>query len=70
MGLDGKVLSDQTNQIQAAANDRTAVGKLDLDKLAEGHTVLVALKVTDAAGRQKSATTSIGGRRTKPACAS
>jgi hypothetical protein len=50
IGLDGKVLSDQTNQIEAAANDRTAVGKLDLDKLADGHTVLVALKVVDAAG--------------------
>jgi len=50
ISLDGKVLSDQTNQIQAAANDRTPVGKLDLDKLAESHTVLIALNVTDAAG--------------------
>ena len=50
VSLDGKVLSDQTNQIEAAANNRTPVGKPDLDKLAEGHTVLVVLKVTDAAG--------------------
>jgi len=50
VSLDGKVLSDQTNEIQAPANNRTAVGKPDLDKLAEGHTVLIALKVTDAAG--------------------
>ena len=50
VSLDGKVLSDQTNQIEAAANDRTPVGKPDLDKLAEGHTVLVILKVTDSAG--------------------
>jgi hypothetical protein len=50
VNLDGKVLSEQTNQIQAAANDRTPVGKLDLDKLAEGHTALVVLKVTDPAG--------------------
>jgi hypothetical protein len=48
--LNGKTLSDQTNQIMAAANDRTSVAKPDLDKLAEGHTVLVALKVTDATG--------------------
>jgi hypothetical protein len=48
--LDGKVLNDQTNQIQAAANDRTPVAKPDLDKLADGHTVLVALKVSDASG--------------------
>ncbi|MGA2847893.1 MAG: LamG-like jellyroll fold domain-containing protein [Terracidiphilus sp.] len=50
VSLDGKVLSDQTNQIEAAANNRTSVGKPDLDKLADGHTVLVVLKVTDAAG--------------------
>jgi hypothetical protein len=50
VGLDGKTLSDQTDQIQAAANDRTSVAKPDLDKLADGHTVLVALKVSDAAG--------------------
>ena len=49
VGLDGKVLSDQTNQIQAAADARTPVANPDLDKLADGHTVLVALKVSDAA---------------------
>jgi hypothetical protein len=49
VGIDGKTLSDQTNQVQAAANDRTSVGKPDLDKLAEGHTVLVELQVSDAA---------------------
>jgi hypothetical protein len=50
VGLDGKVLSDQTNQILAAANARTAVAKPDLEQLANGHTVLVALKVSDANG--------------------
>jgi hypothetical protein len=48
--LDGTTLSDQTNQVQAAANDRTPVAKPDLDKLSEGHTILVELKVSDAAG--------------------
>jgi hypothetical protein len=48
VGLDGKVLSDQTNQIEAAADARTAVGKPDLERLADGHTVLVMLKVRDA----------------------
>ncbi|MFZ0746743.1 MAG: sugar-binding domain-containing protein, partial [Terracidiphilus sp.] len=50
VGLDGKVLSDQTNQVEAAADARTSVGKPDLDKLADGHTVLVALKVSDEKG--------------------
>jgi Exo-beta-D-glucosaminidase Ig-fold domain/Glycosyl hydrolases family 2/Concanavalin A-like lectin/glucanases superfamily/Glycosyl hydrolases family 2, sugar binding domain/Glycosyl hydrolases family 2, TIM barrel domain len=50
VGLDGRVLSDQTNQVEAAANARTPVDKPDLDKLAEGHTVLVALKVSEANG--------------------
>jgi Exo-beta-D-glucosaminidase Ig-fold domain len=50
VALDGKVLSDQTNQIEAAADARTPVGKPDLDKLADGHTVLVSLKVSDANG--------------------
>jgi len=48
--LDGKTISDQSNQVEAAANARTAVGKPDLDKLAGGHTVLVRLRVTDAGG--------------------
>ena len=50
VGLDGKVLSDQTNQVEAAADARTSVGKPDLDRLADGHTVLVALKVRDEKG--------------------
>jgi Glycosyl hydrolase 2 galactose-binding domain-like/Exo-beta-D-glucosaminidase Ig-fold domain/Glycosyl hydrolases family 2/Concanavalin A-like lectin/glucanases superfamily/Glycosyl hydrolases family 2, TIM barrel domain len=50
VGLDGKVISDQTNQVEAAANARTPVGKPDLEQLADGHTVLVALKVSDANG--------------------
>ena len=52
LGLDGKVLSDQTNQIEAAANARTSVGKPDLEKLADGHAVLVELNVADASGAQ------------------
>jgi len=50
VGLDGKVISDQTSQIEAAGNARTSVGKPDLEKLADGHAVLVELNVTDAAG--------------------
>ncbi len=50
VALDGKVLSDQTQQVQAATNAKTAVGKPDLDRLASGHTVLVSLKVSDATG--------------------
>jgi len=50
VGLDGKVLSDQTSPINAAANARTPVGKPDLEKLADGHTVLVVLKVNDRNG--------------------
>jgi hypothetical protein len=50
VGLDGKTLSDQSNQIEAAANDRTPVSKPDLGKLAAGHTALVELQVADAAG--------------------
>jgi len=50
VSLDGKVLSDQTNQVIAAADARTPVGKPSLDELAAGHTVLVSLKVSDAAG--------------------
>jgi hypothetical protein len=49
-GLDGKTLSDQTNQVLAAADDRTAVAKPDLATLAAGHTILVKLEVSDAAG--------------------
>ena len=50
VGLDGKVIVEQTNQIEAAANARTSVGKPDLEKLANGHTVLVELDVMDANG--------------------
>jgi hypothetical protein len=46
--VDGKTISDQTNQTDAAANARSAVGKPDLDKLADGHTVLIRLSVNDA----------------------
>jgi hypothetical protein len=48
--LDGKTLSDQTNQVLAAADARTSVAKPDLDQLADGHTSLVELQVSDAAG--------------------
>lgn len=50
LGLDGRVLSDQTNQVLALGDARTAVGKLDLEKLANGHAVLVKLNVNDADG--------------------
>jgi hypothetical protein len=50
VSLEGKVLSEHSNQILAAADARTAVSKPDLDKLANGHTVLVSLRVSDAAG--------------------
>ncbi len=50
VSLDGKTLSDQTNQVQAAANARTPVAKPDLDSLAAGHAVLVKLQVRDASG--------------------
>jgi hypothetical protein len=48
--LDGKILSDHTNQVQAAADDRTPVAKPDLATLAAGHTVFVKLEVSDATG--------------------
>jgi len=50
LSLDGKTLSDHTNQIEAAADARTPVTKLDLEKLADGHTILVKLNVDDAGG--------------------
>jgi hypothetical protein len=49
-GLDGKTLSDHTDQVQAAGDDRTSVSKPDLATLAAGHTVLVMLEVSDATG--------------------
>ncbi len=48
--LDGKTLSDHTNQVLAAADDRTPVAKPDLATLAVGHTIFVRLEVSDAAG--------------------
>ena len=50
IGLDGKVLSDETSAVNAAANARTPAGKADLERLADRHAVLVVLKVTDANG--------------------
>ncbi|HVC46308.1 MAG TPA: LamG-like jellyroll fold domain-containing protein [Terracidiphilus sp.] len=50
LSLESKVLSDETNQVEAAADARTRVGMVDLDKLAGGHTVLVKLNVSDASG--------------------
>jgi uncharacterized membrane protein len=50
VSLDGATLDEQTHQVPAAANDRTPVARLDLDKFASGHAVLVQLKVSDAAG--------------------
>jgi hypothetical protein len=50
MSLDGKTLSDHSNQIEAAGDARTAVSKLDLEKIADGHTVFVRLDVADARG--------------------
>lgn len=46
--LDGKIVSDHTNQVLAAADDRTAVAKPDLTALAAGHTIFVELAVSDA----------------------
>ncbi len=48
--LDGSTLSDHTTVVQAAADARTPVTKLELDALAAGHAVFVVLDVTDAAG--------------------
>jgi len=50
VGLDGKILSDHTNQVLATADNRTPVAKPDLDALAGGHAVLVELDVTDPNG--------------------
>jgi len=50
LSLDGKKLSDQASNVQAAADDRTPVTNLDLDALAAGHTVFVVLNVSDATG--------------------
>ena len=50
LSLDNQTLSDHTYQVQAAADDRTPVTKLDLDGLAAGHAVFVVLDVADASG--------------------
>jgi hypothetical protein len=50
LSLDGKAISDQTTPVQAKANDRTSVTRLDLDKLAAHHTVFIELDVNDAVG--------------------
>jgi hypothetical protein len=50
VSLEGRMLSDQFYRIQAAANDRTPVTRLDLNTLAAGHTVFVVLSVADASG--------------------
>jgi hypothetical protein len=50
MGLDGKILSDQAKGVRAAADARTAVGKLELESAAGGHAVLVKLNVSDDSG--------------------
>ncbi len=51
VGLDGKTLSDETSAVQAAGDARTALGKLDLEKIANGHAVVVKFDVTDANGK-------------------
>jgi hypothetical protein len=50
ISLEGKTLSDRIDKVQAAANDRTPVTKLDLHSFAAGHTVFVVLNVADALG--------------------
>ena len=50
LSLDNKTLSDQTTAIDAAGNDRTPAGRLDLARLADGHAIFVVLNVTDTAG--------------------
>jgi Exo-beta-D-glucosaminidase Ig-fold domain/Glycosyl hydrolases family 2/Concanavalin A-like lectin/glucanases superfamily/Glycosyl hydrolases family 2, sugar binding domain/Glycosyl hydrolases family 2, TIM barrel domain len=50
VSLEGKTLSDQTAQIQAAFDARTPVTKLALDAFAAGHAVFVVLDVADATG--------------------
>ena len=49
-GLDGATLSDQTIQVQAAPDARTPAGRLELERLAAGHAVLVELAVSSADG--------------------
>lgn len=48
--LDNRTLSDQTTPVNAAADGRTSVARLDLAVLAGGHTVFVVLSAADASG--------------------
>jgi glycosyl hydrolase family 2/Ig-like domain-containing protein/concanavalin A-like lectin/glucanase superfamily protein len=48
--LTGKTLSDQNNEVMAVADARTPVSKPDLNKLADGHAILVELRVSEPAG--------------------
>ena len=50
LSLAGKTLSDEIRTVQAAADDRTPITKLDLERLAGGHTVFVVLDVADVTG--------------------
>lgn len=50
VSLEGKTLSDQSYNVQAAADDRTPVTKLDVKALAAGHTVFVVLDVSGDSG--------------------
>ena len=50
LSLDGKVLNEQSSQVQAAENARTVVSSIDLAKLAAGHTILVQLQVSESNG--------------------
>jgi Exo-beta-D-glucosaminidase Ig-fold domain len=50
LSLENRTLSDQTTAVDAAGNDRTPDGRLDLAKLADGHAIFVVLNVSDTAG--------------------
>lgn len=50
VSLQDKILNDHTYSVEAAADDRTPVTKLDLASLATGHTVFVVLDVADGSG--------------------
>jgi hypothetical protein len=50
VSLDGQTLDDKSNQVMAASNARTPVSTEDLVKLADGHTVLIELQVSDESG--------------------
>lgn len=50
VSLEGKTLSDHNYNVQAGADDRTPVTKLDLNSLAAGHAVFVVLDVASDSG--------------------